>query len=57
MKHLHVIPVPFGAEPEDAWAEITTLGHLAFPPASEDECYWATIECDGDECSDVEHAS
>lgn len=55
-RHVHTIPVPLGATPEDAWAEITTLGKLAYPPENETECTWAVIECDGEECKSIEKA-
>ena len=28
MAEVHVIPVPHGYTPEDAWAEISVMGHL-----------------------------
>ena len=49
----HVIPVPRGMTPEDAWAEITTMGRLVEP---DEFCSWATIECDGHECLGIDLA-
>lgn len=43
----HVIPVPPGMTPEEAWAEICTLGHLADPPETDEDCEWAVIKCAG----------
>lgn len=48
---LHVIPVPEGMTPEEAWAEIVTMGRLVEPDGG---CSWAQIECDGQECTDIE---
>lgn len=53
MEHQHVIPVPPGMTPGEAWAEITIMGKLVNPvPGARYK--WATIECDGTECADVE---
>lgn len=56
MMHVHTIPVPLGMTPEEAWAEITTLGKLVNPPQAEDECGWSVIDCDGEECKSIEKA-
>lgn len=48
MKTVHVIPVPDGYTPEQAWAEIEVFGHLWGRAVSEDGdggC-WAVIEVD-----------
>lgn len=51
--HVHVIPLPDGMTVEDAWSELCVLGHLAQP---DDNCRWATLTCDGDECQGIEQA-
>jgi hypothetical protein len=52
MKHVHTIPVPAGATPEDAWAEICLMGCLI----GVDDVMWANVECDGEECLGIEWA-
>lgn len=49
MTVLHVIPVPQGMTPEEAWAEIDTFGQLIeYDPSDQrfTNCQWAAIEAD-----------
>lgn len=54
VKHLHVIPVPEGMTPEQAWDELVAVGEFLFPLTDPDTVRWATIECDGETCEGVE---
>lgn len=51
MRHVHVIPVPSGMDPIEAWSEIVIMGRLIDPGEASG---WATIACDGRECGDVD---
>jgi hypothetical protein len=49
MTVVHVIPVPQGMTPEEAWAEIDLMGGLVeYAPMDPRfvNCTWATIEAD-----------
>lgn len=53
----HVIAVPRGMTPAEAWAETTVLGKLAEP---DPHCTWAGVKCEGGpdcSCFGVEQAS
>lgn len=53
-EHAHTIPVPRGMTAGESWAEIITLGRLIEP---DEFCSWATVECDGEECADVDRSN
>jgi hypothetical protein len=50
----HVIPVPAGMTPEEAWQEIVTLGQLHRKP-SKHGLTWAVVECPGGQDCECRH--
>lgn len=54
MTHTHVIPVDATLTPEEAWRELCIFGRRVTDSGA---TRWAVVECDGEECRNIERAA
>lgn len=51
MNHTHTIPVDLSLTPEEAWRELCIFGRRITFSGEES---WAIMDCDGEECRNIE---
>jgi hypothetical protein len=53
MAHTHVIPVDATLTAQEAWKEMCIFGRRVTDTGLQE---WAVVDCDGEECANIEHA-